>query len=44
MESVHKLLTGEEKQIDVDIDEVLITKDNASQYVDMYKERGLIKE
>ncbi len=44
MESVHKLLTGEEKEINVDIDEVLITKDNASQYVDMYKERGLIKE
>lgn len=44
LESVHKLLTGEEKQIDVNIDEILITKDNASQYVDMYKERGLIKE
>jgi inositol transport system substrate-binding protein len=44
MESVHKLLTGEEKQINVDIDEVLITKDNASDYVNMYKERGLIKE
>lgn len=44
LESVHKLLTGEEKQIDVDIEEVLITKDNASQFVDMYKERGLIKE
>lgn len=44
MESVYKLLTGEEKQIDVDIDEVLITKDNAGEFVDMYKERGLIKE
>jgi inositol transport system substrate-binding protein len=44
MESVHKLLTGEEKLINVDIDEVLITKVNASEFVDMYKERGLIKE
>jgi inositol transport system substrate-binding protein len=44
LSSVHKLLTGEEKQIDVDIDEVLITKDNAGEYVTMYKERGLIKE
>ena len=44
LESVHKLLTGEEKQINVNIDEVLITKDNAGEYVDMYKERGLIKE
>jgi len=44
MESVHKLLTGEETQINVDIDEVLITKENAGEYVTMYKERGLIKE
>jgi inositol transport system substrate-binding protein len=44
LESVHKLLTGEEKEINVDIEEVLITKDNASEFVSMYKERGLIKE
>ena len=44
LQTVHKLLIGEEKQIDVDIDEVLITKDNAGEYVDMYRERGLIKE
>ncbi|QHI72984.1 sugar ABC transporter substrate-binding protein [Aminipila terrae] len=44
METVHKLLTGEEKQIDTNIEEVLITKDNASQYVKMYRERGLITE
>lgn len=44
METVHKLLTGEEKEINVDIDEVLITKDNAGEFVNMYKERGLIKE
>jgi len=44
LETVHKLLTGEEKQIDTDIDAPLINKDNASEYVQMYKERGLIKE
>ena len=43
LETVHKLLTGEEKQIDVDIDAPLITKDNAGEYVDMYTEKGLIK-
>lgn len=44
METVHKLLTGEETQIDTDIAEVLITKDNASEFVAMYKERGQITE
>lgn len=44
METVHKLLTGEETQIDTDIKEVLITKDNASEYVKMYRDRGLITE
>ncbi|MPN29527.1 hypothetical protein SDC9_176980 [bioreactor metagenome] len=44
METVHKLLTGEETQIDTDIEEVLITKDNASEYVKMYRDRGLITE
>ena len=44
METVHKLLTGEETKIDVDIEEVLITKENAGDFVEMYKERGLIKE
>lgn len=42
METVHKLLTGEEKQIDTNIDAVYITKDNAAEYVEMYKSRGLI--
>lgn len=42
IETVHKLLTGEESQIDTDIDAPLITKDNASEYVEMYKSRGLI--
>ena len=44
METVHKLLTGEETQIDTDIAEVLITKDNASEFVEMYRERGQITE
>ena len=40
--TVHKLLTGEATQIDTDISEVLITKENASEFVAMYTERGLI--
>lgn len=44
IDTVHKLLTGAETQIDTDIEAVLITKDNAQQYVDMYKERGLITD
>lgn len=44
LETVHKLLTGEETQIDTDIEEVLITKDNVAEYVEMYKERGQIAE
>lgn len=42
LETVHKLLIGEETQIDTDIDAPLITKENASEYVEMYKERGQI--
>lgn len=42
IDSVHKLLTGEETQIDTDIDAVLITQENASEYVEMYRERGLL--
>lgn len=44
MASVHKLLTGEETQIDTNIDAVYITKDNASDFVEMYKSRGLIDQ
>jgi inositol transport system substrate-binding protein len=39
----HKLLTGEEKQIDTDIDCPLITKDNVDQYIEMHKKSGAIK-
>lgn len=44
IDTVHKLLTGEEEQIDTDIEEVLITKDNVDEYVEMYTERGMITE
>ena len=44
LETVHKLLTGEETQIDTDIAEVLITQDNATEYVEMYRERGQITD
>ncbi|MFV0517213.1 MAG: sugar ABC transporter substrate-binding protein [Aminipila sp.] len=44
METVYKLLTGEETQIDTDIAAPLITKDNASEYVKIYRDRGLITE
>lgn len=42
METVHKLLVGEEKQIETNIEEVLITKENASEYVKMYRDRKLL--
>lgn len=44
METVHKLLTGEETQIDTDIAEVLITQDNVTEYVEMYRERNQITD
>lgn len=44
METVHKLLIGEETKVDTDIEAPLVTKDNVDDYVNMYKERGLIKE
>ena len=44
MDTVHKLLTGEETQIDTDIDAVLITAENVGGYIDMYKANGQITE
>ena len=44
LETVHKLLTGEETQIDTDIAEVLMTADNVDEYVEMYKANGQITE
>ena len=43
IKSVHDLLTGAQKEVNVDIGNPLITKDNAQEYIDLYKETGLIK-
>lgn len=42
IDTVYKLLSGQETEIHMDIDAVLITGENAQEYVDMYTERGLI--
>ncbi len=43
LDTADKLLTGEENQIDIDIDCPLITKDNVDQYIEMHKKSGAIK-
>ncbi|MDD3174578.1 MAG: sugar ABC transporter substrate-binding protein [Herbinix sp.] len=43
MKTVHQLLTGEKTDVSVDIPAPIINKDNADQYVEMYKKTGLIK-
>lgn len=43
LSTLNKLLTGEETQIDTDIDCPLITKDNVDQYIEMHKKAGAIK-
>lgn len=43
IDTVHKLLTGEEEVINMDIDAILITKDTVDEYVEMYKDRNLIE-
>lgn len=43
LETSHKLLTGEEEQIDIDIDAPLITEDNVDEYIEMHKRAGAIK-
>lgn len=43
METVSKLLSGEETQIDTDIPAPLIDKSNVQEYIDMYTAAGLIK-
>ncbi len=43
LSTLDKLLTGQEKQIDTDIDCPLITKDNVDQYIEMHKKAGAIK-
>ena len=43
LDTVNKLLTGVEEQIDIDIDCPLITKDNVQEYIEMHKRAGAIK-
>ena len=38
----HKLLTGEEDQIDIDIDCPLVNKDNVDEYIEMHKRAGAL--
>lgn len=42
LKAVHDLLTGAEEEVNADIGNPLITKDNAQEYIDLYKEAGLI--
>lgn len=43
LDTSYKLLTGQEKQIDIDIGNPLITKDNVDQYIELLKKAGSIK-
>jgi inositol transport system substrate-binding protein len=43
LDTANKLLTGVKKQIDIDIDCPLITKENVQKYIDMHKKAGAIK-
>jgi inositol transport system substrate-binding protein len=43
LDTSNKLLTGAEKQIDTDIGNPLVTKDNVQEYIDMHKKSGAIK-
>ncbi|MDF2985121.1 MAG: ABC-type sugar transport system, periplasmic component [Eubacterium sp.] len=43
LETSNKLLTGAEKQIDTDIGNPLVNKDNVQQYIDVLKKAGAIK-
>jgi len=43
LETANKLLTGEETEINVDIDNPLVTIDNVQEYIDMHKRAGAIK-
>ncbi|GAB3616109.1 hypothetical protein GCM10027416_06660 [Okibacterium endophyticum] len=44
LKAVHDLLTGAEDEVNVDVGNPLITKDNAQEYVDLYREAGLIED
>ncbi len=43
LDTSHKLLTGEEEQIDTDIGNPLITKENADEYIELLKKAGAIQ-
>jgi len=43
LDTTNKLLTGKAKQIDVDIDCPLITKDNVNMLIDIHKKAGALK-
>ncbi len=43
LETSNKLLTGAEKQIDTDIGNPLVNKENVQQYIDVLKKAGAIK-
>ena len=43
LDTSNKLLTGEEEEINIDIDCPLITKDNVAEYIEMHKKAGAIK-
>ena len=44
MKSVHELLSCQQKTLDVTIGNPLITRDNAGEFVTMYRDAGLIKD
>jgi len=44
LEAVNDLLTGAEDEVNVDIGNPLITQENAQEYIDLYKEAGLIDQ
>ena len=43
LDTSNKLLSGETKQLDTDIENPLVTKDNVDQYIEMFKKTGAIK-
>ncbi len=44
IKAAHDLLTGSRDEVDDDISNPLITQENAQEYIDLYKETGLINE
>lgn len=44
LDTAHKLLTGEETEINIDIDCPLITKDNVDEYIEMHRRAGAIEQ